>query len=75
MKYTPPDDTKSTEDCLFRGDANMCCNAKNKLRPHQCSEYCVERVERWLREAHPQLDEEEIAAIITKLTQREPADR
>jgi len=75
MKYTPPDDTKSTEDCLFRGDVNMCCNAKNYLRPHKCGKYCVEKVDRWLREIYSQLDEEEIVAIITKLTQREPEGR
>jgi len=70
MKYKPPDDTKSTKDCLFRNDANICCNAKNYLRSHKCGEYCVEKVDQWLRETYPELDEEEIVAIVTKLNQK-----
>jgi len=65
----PPESTKRIENCKLRIQDDICCNSKNYLRPHQCNGYCVEKVDQWLREAHPELDEKEIQDHVIRITQ------
>ena len=69
----PPESTKRIEDCNLRVQNDICCNAKNYLRPHQCNGYCVEKVDQWLRQNHPELDEEEIINHVIRITQHKVA--
>lgn len=71
MKFCPPDHTKRIENCKFRVRDDICCNAKNYLRPHKCNGFCVEKLDQWLREKYPELDEETIVATVIKLTGHE----
>jgi len=68
LEITPPEYTKSDENCRLRTGDRECCNAQNYLRPHKCNGYCVAKLDRWLRKEHPELDEESIVATVAKLT-------
>jgi len=70
-KISPPESTKRIKNCNFRVRDEICCNARNYLRPHKCNEFCVEKPDRWLREKYPELDEKTIVATITELTSHE----
>jgi len=67
-ELSPPDYTKSDEKCRLRAAGRECCNAQNYLRPHKCNVYCVAKLDRWLREEHPEFNEESRLAIVAKLT-------
>ena len=70
-KIEPPESTKRTEDCVFRVADDVCCNSKNYLRPHRCNGYCVEKLDQWMREAHPEMEENEIKHHVAILTEDE----
>jgi len=71
LEISPPDYTRSDENCRFRTDDRECCNVLNYLRPHKCNGYCVAKLDRWLRRKYPELDEESITSIVAKLARHD----
>ena len=71
MKISPPDFTRKIEHCRFQDSKGLCCHALNYLRPHKCNEYCVKRLDDWLRESHPSLHDGKVIAIVKGLTHHE----
>jgi hypothetical protein len=67
----PPESTKSIEDCEFLSSNGICYNPRNYLRQHRCKSYCVEKVDKWLRKTHPELDNEAIKQQVIKITQHQ----
>ncbi len=68
-RLKPPESVKRVDDCKLRAQDDVCCNAVNYLRPHICNGYCVVKVDQWLREEHPHLNDEEIRMHVIRITE------
>ena len=55
-----PETTMRLNECGYRTDGNTCCNALNYLRPLRCENYCVIKVDNWIRQNHPEFGEVEV---------------
>ena len=65
----PHELSKRNEGCDFRLSDGSCCHSMNFLRPRKCNSYCVISVSQWLRDTHPELDNEAIKNHVARITQ------
>jgi len=73
MTESPPDYTRRVENCRYRIADDVCCNARNYLRPHKCNGFCVEKLDGWIRATYPELDNEAVITMVSRLSHHEPA--
>lgn len=66
-----PESTKMEKDCKYLSDDGHCNNSKNYLRPHKCGEYCVEKVDKWLRSRYPDLKDDVIKMYVARATKHQ----
>ncbi len=62
----PPHNTRRTENCRYRIDGS-CYNAINYLRPWQCSEHCIAKLDYWVRKQYPDMSEDEVKKKVRRI--------
>jgi len=70
QNVTPPDSARRVENCSFRIEGK-CHNSINYLRPWMCTDYCIARLDEWVRTQEPELNDDQVKERVRQLASGE----
>lgn len=70
QKAVPPESARRVENCQYRIDGK-CFNAINYLRPWACTDYCIARLDAWVRKQAPELSDMQVQERVRQLASGE----
>ncbi|MDQ6966658.1 MAG: hypothetical protein Q9M23_07025 [Mariprofundaceae bacterium] len=62
----PPESARRTPNCRYRIEGK-CFNAINYLRPWMCTEYCIAKLDEWVRKHESGLSDEQVQERVRQL--------